>query len=102
VYRESINLTEEESKLDKVFNMVEALKAVPTKDTNNVMIMPFQCYRQEFVKGEKSGKWIKTIPIIEYGDNATQSMLIDGSGYYINDPDNNMLYFVETTVSIND
>jgi hypothetical protein len=32
---------------------------------------------------------------IKYGDNATQSMLIDGSGYYIDDPDNGMQYFVD-------
>jgi hypothetical protein len=95
VYYANLNLTGEESSLNEVFNMVEALKAVPTKATNDVMITPFQCYRQEFVKGEKSGKWIKILPVIEYGDNATQSMLTDGSGYYLNDPDNNMLYFVD-------
>jgi hypothetical protein len=95
VYHESINLTDEESKLDEVFNIVEALKAAPTKATNKVIIIPFQCYRREFVKGEKSGKWIKILPIIEYADSATQSMLIDGSGYYIDDPDNGMQYFVD-------
>jgi hypothetical protein len=92
VYYATIDLTGEEGKLDEVFNMVEALKAVPTKDTNNVMIKSFQCYRQE---GEKAGKWVKILPIIEYGENAMQSMLIDGSGYYLNDPDNGMLYFVD-------
>ena len=55
----------------------------------------FQCYKQEYVKGVKSGKWEKTLPIIEFGDNATSSMLIDGSGYYIDDPDNDLLYFVD-------
>ncbi|MDR1155115.1 MAG: hypothetical protein LBL04_10400 [Bacteroidales bacterium] len=99
VYYESIELPGEEGKLDEVFNMVEALKAVPVKDTNNVMITSFQCYKQEFVNGEKSGKWIKILPVIEYGDNATQSMLIDGSGYYLNDPDNNMLYFVDYEIN---
>jgi hypothetical protein len=89
VYHASIELPDEESTLDEVFNMVEALKAVPTKASNNVRITPFQCYRQE------AGKWIKILPIIEYGDNAMQSMLIDGSGYYLDDPDNNMLYFVD-------
>ncbi len=29
------------------------------------------------------------------GDNATTAMLIDGSGYYINDPENNRQYFVD-------
>jgi hypothetical protein len=95
VYHESIDLSGEESNLNEVLNMIEALKTVPSKDTNNVMIISFQCYRQEFVKGEKSGKWIKILPVIEYGDNATQSMLIDGSGYYLNDPDNSMQYFVD-------
>jgi hypothetical protein len=99
-YYESIDLTTvEESKLDEVFKMVEALKAVPAKDTNNVMITPFQCYRREFVKGEKSGEWIEILPIIEYGENATQSMLIDGSGYYIDDPDNDMQYFVDYEIN---
>jgi hypothetical protein len=94
-YHESIDLTGEEGKLDGVLSMVDALKAVPAKDTNNVMITSFQCYRQEFVNGKKSGEWIKILPVIEYGDNATQSMLIDGSGYYLNDPDNGMQYFID-------
>jgi hypothetical protein len=96
VYHESINLTTgAESKLDEVCNMVEALKATPANDKNNVLITPFQCYKREFIIGEKSGEWIKILPIIEYGDHATQSMLIDGSGYYIDDPDNDMQYFVD-------
>jgi hypothetical protein len=95
VYHESINLTTgAESKLNEVCNMVEALKATPANDKNNVRITPFKCYRREFVKGEKSGEWIKILPIIEYGDHAMQSMLIDGSEYYIDDPDNGLQYFV--------
>ncbi|MDR2409508.1 MAG: hypothetical protein LBE13_15555, partial [Bacteroidales bacterium] len=48
VYHESINLTTgAESKLDEVFKMVEALKATPANDKNNVMITPFQCYKRE-------------------------------------------------------
>jgi hypothetical protein len=89
VYHESIDLTGEDGKLDGVLSMVEVLSTVPAKDTNNVMITSFQCYRYE------SGKWIKILPIIEYGRNATQSMLIDGSGYYLDDPDNGMQYFVD-------
>jgi hypothetical protein len=95
-YNECIDLTTDgESKLERMLNLVEALKAVPTKDTNNVMIKPFQCYSREFVKGEKSGEWTKILPVIEYGDNATQSMLTGGLGYYIDDPDNGMQYFVD-------
>jgi hypothetical protein len=96
VYYESIDLTTDEAgKPDDILNMIEALKAAPAKDTNNVMIKPFRCYKREYIKGEKLGEWIKILPIIEYGDNATQSMLIDGSGYYIDDPDNGMQYFVD-------
>jgi hypothetical protein len=98
-YQESIDLTGDEGKLDEVFNMVEALKAATTKATNNVMITSFQCYKQEFIKGEKSGKWVKILPIIEYGKNATQSMLIDGSGCYLDDPNNGMLYFVDYEIN---
>ena len=55
---------------------------------------PFQCYRQEFVKGEKSGKWEKVRPVFAVGENALQSMQIDGSGYFIDDPDNGLQYYV--------
>jgi hypothetical protein len=72
--------------------MIEALKAV---DTDNVRITPFQCYKREFVTGEKSGEWTKILPVIQFGDNATSAMLMDGSGYYIDDPDNGMQYFVD-------
>jgi hypothetical protein len=88
-YHESIDLSGEDGKLDGVLSMVEVLSTVPAKDTNNVMITSFQCYRYE------SGEWVKILPVIEYGDNATQSMLIDGSGYYLDDPDNGMQYFVD-------
>ncbi len=59
------------------------------------MKIQFPCYKREFIQGEKAGEWQKTTSTIEYGDNATQSMLIDGSGYYINDPDNGLQYFVD-------
>jgi hypothetical protein len=97
-YSERVDMTDDrESHLEKILNMVEALKTVPTIDTNNVMTVPFQCYRHEFVKGEKSGDWKKILPIIEYGANATQVTEIGGSGYYINDPDNEMQYYVSTS-----
>ncbi len=59
------------------------------------MTVLFQCHRREFIQGIKAGEWEKTGSTIEYGDNATTSMLTDGSGYYINDPDNNRQYFVD-------
>lgn len=62
---------------------------------NNTTTTVFQCHKREFIKGEKSGAWEKTCPAIEYGDNATSAMLIDGSGYYIDDPDNGLQYFVD-------
>ena len=61
----------------------------------NTTEIQFPCYKQEFVKGKKSGEWQKCKPSFVVGDNATQSMLIDGSGYYINDPDNAVQYFVD-------
>lgn len=64
-------------------------------EVKNITTTTFQCYKREFIKGEKPGEWEKTRPIIEYGDNATSAMLIDGSGYYIDDPDNGLQYFVD-------
>jgi hypothetical protein len=84
VYEKTVNPVQ----LDELLNFIENLKS-------HVKTTSFQCYRQDYVNGKRSGKWEKTRPIIEFGDNATQSMLIDGSGYYINDPDNEVLYFVD-------
>jgi len=64
-----------------------------TTNNQNTKTTIFQCYKREFAQGEKVGKWEKTKPMIEFGDSATYAMLIDGSGYYINDPDNNVQYF---------
>ena len=54
----------------------------------------FQCHRRKFVKGEKAGKWEMIKPPFVIGHNATQEMLIEGSGYYITDSDNNLMYFI--------
>ncbi len=62
---------------------------------NHIMITPFPCYKREFIKGEKAGKWKRTDSVIEYGEGATTSMLADGSGYYINDPENEIQYFMD-------
>ena len=103
VFQEHINLTidgerkleEIFNKLEKIFNIVEALKAVPTRDTNKVEIVPFQCYKQEYVIGKDPDKWIKIPPVIEYADNAIRLTLIDGSGYYIDDRNSGVMYFVD-------
>jgi hypothetical protein len=55
----------------------------------------FRCYRREFEKDKISGDWEICAPSFEFGENATQAMLIDGSGYYIDDPDNKLQYFVD-------
>ena len=88
IYENNINLTDEQTKLDELYNHIENMK-------NLTCTTVFQCYRQEFVKGKKAGDWEKIKPAFEVGANATSAMLIDGSGYYINDPDNNMQYFVD-------
>jgi hypothetical protein len=88
VFEKTINTIEEQPKLDEITKHVKDMRLY-------VVNTHFQCFRQEFVKGEKSGKWEKIKPSFVVGENATQEMLIDGSGYYINDPDNNLLYFVD-------
>ena len=86
VYEKTINTIQEQA--EELYNRIENMKLY-------VYTTVFQCYKQEFVKGKKFGKWEKTKPVFEFGENATSSMLIDGSGYYIDDPDNELLYFVD-------
>jgi len=88
VYQKSFYPLQEQAEIDKLLNMIETLK-------NRVWIEVFQCYRREFVKGEKKGDWEKVKPIIEFGENALYSMLCDGSGYYLDDPENEVQYFVD-------
>jgi hypothetical protein len=88
VYEKTINPVQEQAELDELSGFIKNLDL-------HVKTTSFQCYKREFVKGEKSGEWEKTKSSFEFGDNAMQSMLIDGSGYYIDDPDNGMQYFVD-------
>ena len=88
VYQKTIIPTEEAAKLDELSNLIETLK-------NSVMTTVFQCYRRVFVKGERAGNWEKIRPIIPFGANALTSMLDDGSGYIVNDPDNGLQFFVD-------
>ena len=88
VYQKTIIPTEEAAELDELSNKIETLKS-------SVSTTIFQCYRRVFVKGERTGKWEKIRPIIPFGENALTSMLFDGSGYIVNDPDNGLQYFVD-------
>jgi len=88
VYEKTLYPSIEKSELVRLSNLIETLKFCVCKTV-------YQCYKREFIKGEKSGAWEKTRPIFEVGENATQSMLIDGSGYYIDDPHNSLQYFVD-------
>jgi len=55
----------------------------------------FQCYRRDFIKGKKAGEWEKVKPSFEFGANATTAMQIGGLGNFIDDPDNDLQYFVD-------
>ena len=87
-YEGQIDLHEDEKEIERLLDKIEYM-------TFSIRKTPFQCFKREFVKGRKAGKWEKIKSIIELGDNATESMLEDGSGYYLNDPDNDMQYFVD-------
>jgi hypothetical protein len=88
VYERTVNLMQEQAELDELSGFIENLKL-------HVKATLHPCYRRDFVKGELSGEWEKTKSSFEFGENAMQSMLIDGSGYYIDDPDNCLQYFVD-------
>jgi hypothetical protein len=88
VYERTVNVIDEPERLEEAVNHIRDLRIHVKKTV-------FQCYKQEFVKGVKSGKWEKTGSSFEFGDNATQSMLPEGLGYYIDDPDNGLQYFVD-------
>jgi hypothetical protein len=88
VYEKTIAPMQEQAQLDESLDFINNLKS-------HVKTTSFQCYRRDFVKGEISGKWERTKSSFEFGENAMQSMLIDGSGYYIDDPDNRLQYFVD-------
>ncbi|MDR0575252.1 MAG: hypothetical protein LBG96_14750 [Tannerella sp.] len=89
IYERTVNVTDEPSRLEEVINHIQYLKDHVTKTV-------FQCYKREFVKGIKLGEWEKTGSSFEFGDNAMSSLLINGSGYHIDDPDNGLQYFIDT------
>ena len=88
VCEKTINLKEERKALKKLLKHIIGMRYL-------IMITPYQCYKRIFIKGIKSGEWEKTKSIIEYGKEATGAKQIDGSGYFIDDPENGLQYFVD-------
>jgi hypothetical protein len=88
VYERTVNVVEEPKALKEMLDCIIDMRYLVTRTT-------FQCYRREFVKGVKSDKWEKTEPVIEHGKNATAAMNIDRSGYFIDDIENGVQYFVD-------
>ena len=88
VYEKTINLKEERKELKKLLKHIIDMRYL-------IMKTPFQCYKRIFIKGVKSGEWKKTKSIIEYGKEATGAKQIDGSGYFIDDHENGLQYFVD-------
>jgi hypothetical protein len=88
VFEKTINTIEEQPKLDEITKHVNNMKLYVRKTL-------FKCFKREFIKGEKAGEWEEVKPSFEFGENATEAMLISGTGYVIDDPDNNLQYFVD-------
>jgi len=87
-FERTIPLCGQQTELDQLFEYIVNL-------SHHVKTTSFQCYCRDFIKGVKAGIWKKIKPVFEFGVNATSGMLIDGSGYYVHDPDNNRQYFVD-------
>ena len=87
VYEKTVNSTGEQAELEEIVKHIDNMKYLVYKSS-------YLCHRREFIKGEISGEWIKTKPVFAVGNNATQAMVIDGSGYFIDDPDNCLQYHV--------
>jgi hypothetical protein len=90
VYEGTINPVQEQARMKALSLVIETL-------SRHIVTTVFQCHKRVFVKGEGAGEWVKTKPVIEFGDHATFVMRLDNSGYYINDPDNDLQYFVDMT-----
>ena len=88
LYERTINSKQEQTEINKLSKLIETL-------IGHIWKTVFQCYKRDFIIGEKSGKWEKVKPTFVYGKNAMYSMLYGSSGYFIDDPDNNLQYFVD-------
>jgi hypothetical protein len=89
LYAKTVNPVNREEELEELSGIIDILKA------QNIMETTYPCYKRLFIKGKLVGEWHKTTSIIECGSNATNEMLIDGSGYYITDRENHAQYFVD-------
>jgi hypothetical protein len=83
---EDLNMMEYD--LELLLDFIDNLK-------KRILTTSFPCYKRQFVKGKRAGKWAKIKPVIEFGEKATTAMRIDGSGYLIDDPENRVQYFVD-------
>jgi hypothetical protein len=88
VYEKTVGLPQEQVELDEITEQINNMRYMVKKTI-------FQCYKRDFIMGKRAGEWQKIKPCFAFGENATSSMLIDGTGYYINDPDNGLQYFVD-------
>jgi hypothetical protein len=91
LYNRVINPEREPAELDKLLDFIETLK-------RRILTTVFLCYKRKFVEGKMAGRWEATRPVIEFGENATEAMNMDGSGYLIDDPANGMQYFVDMNI----
>jgi len=87
VFEKTVNPADEQAELEEITKQVDNMKYL-------VCSSSFLCHKREFIKGEKSSEWVKTKPVFVVGENSTQAMVIDGSGYFIDDPDNGLQYHV--------
>jgi len=96
MYKTTIMLETNEKDLNMLIRIIEKIEEIRDKNTgNNIRTTLFQCHRRGLNNSRLSGEWEKILPVLEYGDKAMSSMLIDGSGYYITDEENNVEYHVD-------
>jgi hypothetical protein len=88
VYEKTVSPIREQMEMEEVYKHIKNM-------TNHVYTTVFQCYKRVFVPDKKSGRWEKTKSSFEFGPNATTAMQTGGLGSFIDDPDNDLHYFVD-------
>jgi hypothetical protein len=86
VYEKTVSLKDGQGEMNELSEYVENLRLSIYSTVN-------QCYKREFVKGVKAGKWEKCKPFFEVGANSMTSTQLGGLGKFIDDPDNHLQYF---------